>query len=142
MPTRLRKVRKQRGSRTYGWGQSAGHRGAGSHGGFGKTGAHKHRWTYIMSHDPNYFGKHGFYRPKMNDISVNVGELDQLSKDLLTSNQAVQNEDGIYIDLKALGVGKLLSSGRVTQPFILKVKAVSSKAASKIREAKGQIINA
>ena len=141
MPTRTRKVRKFRGSRTHGWGQSHAHRGAGNHGGFGMTGGHKHGWTYIVAHDPDYFGKHGFYRQPARVVSINVGELDQLAESLLLSSQAIKKDDGIHIDLSALGVDKLLGSGRVIKPLILKVKTFSSTASKKIVEAKGQILN-
>lgn len=46
MPTRLRKVRKKRGSRYYGYGQIGQHRGGGSRGGRGRVGRkRKHLWT-------------------------------------------------------------------------------------------------
>ena len=136
------KTRKFRGGRSHGWGQSAGHRSSGSHGGYGKTGGHKHMWTYITSHEPNYFGKHGFYHKTLNVATLNVGELDQLSELLLRDSKAEKKEEGIYIDLSTLGVDKLLGEGRVNNPFILKVKTFSSAAANKIQEAKGQILNA
>lgn len=140
MPTRLRKVRKFRGSRSYGWGQSAGHRGAGSHGGFGKTGGHKHKWTYIVKFDPDHFGKHGFYHPHAEIKSMNVGELDQLIHTLLLDGAIKEKNDGIFIDLDSQGVDKLLGSGRVDKQLIVKVKAFSSSANKKITEAKGKIL--
>jgi len=85
MPTRIRKIRKQRGSRSHGWGQSAGHRGAGSRGGVGNTGGHKHRWTYTVVNEPDYFRKHGFHHYSVESVSLNVGELDQISKTLLST---------------------------------------------------------
>jgi len=141
MPTRLRKIRKLRGSRSHGWGQSAGHRGAGSHGGFGKTGGHKHKWTYTLSHEPDRFGKHGFHRESIRFTTMNVGELSQLADEFLSSGQATKKDEGIFIDLEALGVGKLLGSGKVDKQLIIKVKAFSSTAARKIQEAKGQILS-
>ena len=141
MPTRLRKVRKFRGSRSYGWGQSAGHRGAGSHGGFGKTGGHKHGWTYTVAYEPDRFGKHGFYHKNIRNTSMNVGELDQLANDLLLKGKATKKEEGIFIDLESLGVDKLLGSGRVDKSLLVRVKAFSASADQKIREAKGQILN-
>ncbi len=141
MPTRLGKTRKFRGSRSHGWGQSHAHRGAGNQGGFGKTGGHKHRWTYIVSHEPNYFGKHGFYHQHTRVTSVNIGELDQLANELLTSNKAEKKDGGIFIDLDTLGFDKLLGAGRVNKQLIIKVKAFSSVAAEKIRKAKGQIFS-
>ena len=141
MPTRLTKTRRLRGSRTSGWGQTHAHRGAGSHGGFGKTGGHKHGWTYIIKYEPDYFGKHGFYRQSQPVKSLNVGEVNQLAETLLSDGKASKKDEGTYIDLDALGVDKLLGSGRVDRQLILKVKAFSSGAAEKIRGAKGQILS-
>ena len=141
MPTRLRKVRKFRGSRSHGWGQSAGHRGAGSHGGFGRTGGRKHRWTYIVAHEMDYFRKHGFKRTwAIKPDTMNVGELDQLVNDLLAKGQATKKDGKIFIDLESLGVDKLLGSGKVNNQLIVRIKALSAAADRKIREAKGQIL--
>ncbi|MEM3921728.1 MAG: 50S ribosomal protein L15, partial [Nitrososphaerota archaeon] len=57
MGTRHRKSRKRRGSRTCGWGQIGQHRKSGSRGGHGHAGMHKHKWTWVLKHDPDYFGK-------------------------------------------------------------------------------------
>jgi large subunit ribosomal protein L15 len=140
MPTRLRKVRKHRGSRSHGWGQSAGHRGAGSRGGHGKTGGRKHHWTYTVKYEPHRFGKHGFHHPRKKELTINVGELNQRVESLLSNNQAKKTREGIFIDLEAMGVDKLLGSGTVTRPLFVKVKAFTQTAATKIQTLKGQII--
>lgn len=134
MPTRFRKVRKFRGGRSHGWGQSAGHRGAGSHGGFGKTGGHKHMWTYIIVHEPERFGKHGFYHYQNNVSTMNVGELNQLIDNYVSNGKAEKKEEGVFIDLSALGVEKLLGTGHVDKQLIVKVKAISSKATKKFKK--------
>ena len=59
MPHKLRKTRKMRGSRTHGWGKIGQHRGAGCRG-HRNVGRHKHLWSYVVAHEPNHFGKHGF----------------------------------------------------------------------------------
>ena len=51
MPHKARKVRKQRGSRTHGWGQIGQHRSRGGRGGTGKAGLDKHKWTYVITGD-------------------------------------------------------------------------------------------
>ena len=135
-------MRKLRGSRSHGWGQSAGHRGAGSRGGVGKTGGHKHRWTYIVKKEPDYFKKHGFYRKSASITSINVGKLDELASDLLLRGQTTKKDGGeIFIDLEALGVDKLLGSGKVKKQLIIRVRSHSSAADIKIRKEKGQILN-
>ena len=140
MPTRFSKTRKHRGSRSHGWGQSHAHQGSGTRGGFGKAGGHKHGWTYITSHEPNHFRKHGFYHQQTKVTSLNVGEIDQLADTLLMNGEAVRKNKGIFIDLGSLGIDKLLGTGRVDKQLTLKVKAFSSAAAKKIREAKGEIL--
>jgi len=140
MPTRIRKIRKQRGSRSHGWGQSAGHRGAGSRGGVGNTGGHKHRWTYTVVNEPDYFRKHGFHHYSVESVSLNVGELDQISKTLLSTGKATKMEGSIFIDLDAMGVDKLLGSGKVFTKLIVRVKSCSSLAEKKLNDMNGKIL--
>ena len=63
LPTRLRKVRKQRGSRTHGYGQIGQHRHSGKQGGHGAAGLHKHKWSWLILNDPDHFGRDPF-RPR------------------------------------------------------------------------------
>lgn len=142
MPHRLRKVRKLRGSRTHGWGQVGQHRGIGMRGGHGKAGRKKHKWTYVVKHDPNYFGKHGFQRSWVNrPTTMNVGELDTQIEELV-AREEIRKEDAIYhINLEDLGIGKLLGAGSVTKPLNIIVKSWSATAAQKIEEAGGQIFS-
>jgi large subunit ribosomal protein L15 len=138
MPHRLRKVRKQRGSRTHGWGRVGQHRGKGMRGGHGKAGRHKHKWTHVIRYQPDYFGKHGFKRPwAPNPETINVGELDERIEELQSSGLAEAQGDGFTVDLSALGIEKLLGSGKVKHPLIVKVKMWSGAAARKIKEAGG-----
>ncbi|MFQ6074908.1 MAG: uL15 family ribosomal protein [Candidatus Bathyarchaeia archaeon] len=141
MPHRLRKVRKQRGSRTHGWGQVGQHRGGGSRGGHGKAGRHKHKWSYVVKHEPHYFGKHGFHRPMSQATeAINVGELDELVEGLLTKGQATKEEGGVFVDLNLLGYDKLLGRGKATRALIVKVRSSSESAVRKIEEAGGQVV--
>ncbi len=143
MPHRLRKVRRQRGSRTHGWGQVGQHRGIGMRGGHGNAGRHKHKWTYTLKHEPEYFGKHGFSRPWVpTSETVNVGELDEQISTLLAHGVAEQAADGVAIDLDMLGVDKLLGAGQVTHPLIVTAASWSEAAARKIEQAGGRILSA
>ncbi|MEM2093695.1 MAG: uL15 family ribosomal protein [Candidatus Bathyarchaeia archaeon] len=142
MPTRLRKTRRLRGSRSHGWGQVGQHRGAGRRGGHGITGGHKHHWTSTLVYGFPMFGKHGFKRawierPK----TINVGELNSTVNRLLQQNLARKEEDGVYVDLDAIGVQKLLGAGKLDTPLILKVSSYSNTALKKVQEAKGRIIS-
>ncbi len=139
MPHKLRKIRKQRGSRTYGWGRVGQHRAGGSRGGHGKAGFHKHKWSYVIKYEPDYFGKKGFTSPKSVRRKVNVinvGVLDEMAEKLSTRKE----KDKFFIDLESLGYTKLLGTGNVTKPLIVKVPSCSSSATEKIKEAGGQIL--
>lgn len=139
MPHKLRKIRKQRGSRTYGWGRVGQHRAGGSRGGHGKAGFHKHKWSYVIKYEPDYFGKKGFTSPKSVRRKVNVinvGVLDEMTEKLSTRKE----KNKFFIDLESLGYTKLLGTGNVTRPLIVKVPSCSSSATRKIKEAGGQIL--
>jgi len=132
---RKRKVRKRRGSRTYGWGQVGQHRAGGRKGGKGKAGRSKHKWTYTVKYTPDYFGKRGFHRPvSQKEKTINVGELEELA------TRTATEEKGKIIDLERLGYDKLLGAGKVNRAMNVEVKSCSKSAAKKIQEAGGKIL--
>lgn len=141
MGTRHRKSRKCRGSRTCGWGQIGQHRKSGSRGGHGRAGMHKHKWTWVLKYDPDYFGKHGFYRPnKRESKSMNLMQLSTLL-DNLERGGGLKLIDGMpVIDLSALGVSKLVGRGRVCRRLIVIVDSWTERAEKVIREAGGKLI--
>lgn len=139
MPHKLRKVRKKRGSRTHGYGQVGQHR----KGTKGKAGLHKHRWTYVIKYEPDYFEKRGFTSQKAISRKtnvINVGELDELAHKLTAEKKLERKQKKIFLDLDKLGYGKLLGMGKITKPLLVKVVAHSEAAAKKIEEAGGQIL--
>jgi len=141
MPHRFRKIRKLRGSRSHGWGVRQ-HKGKGSHGGFGRAQGHKGKWTYTVKYEPDRYGKHGFKsHTNVEIITINVGELDELTNRLLAEGNAVKEDKLYVIDLAKLGIGKLLGSGSVKHQLKVKVKAHSQLAAKKIEDAQGIIIH-
>jgi large subunit ribosomal protein L15 len=138
MPHKLRRIRKTRGSRTQGYGRVGQHRDTGSKG-YRKCGRHKAKWSYVLRFEPDYFGKHGFtshqsLNRKMN--SINVGKLDEIAVEIST-----ENDKGRFIDLQRLGYTKLLGSGQITQPLVVKVASYSRSAAEKIKNAGGQVLS-
>lgn len=142
MPTRLRKVRKFRGSRSHGWGQVSAHPGAGSRGGRGAAGGHKHKWTRTVAYEPDRFGKDGFRRSWVDEAAtINIGRLDEIAEELLARELAAKDKEGIHVDLSSLGVGKLLGGGRTEKALIVKVASFSGAAKRKIEEAKGRIVS-
>lgn len=141
MPHKKRKVRKQRGSRTYGYGVVGQHRAGGQRGGKGKAGFHKGKWTYTIKYDPDRFGKHGFNPPTRKEVcAINVEELDGRIDELLENKQAEKTKEGIRLDLTRLGYDKLLGKGKITHSLIVQVDSCSKSAAEKIVGAGGKIL--
>jgi large subunit ribosomal protein L15 len=140
MPHKLRKIRKTRGSRTQGYGRIGQHRDHGSRG-YRKAGRHKQLWSYVTTYEPDYFGKHGFTSPqslRRQENAINITKLTELS-----SKITVANEQGKpIIDLTSLGFTKLLGTGKITKPLVVKVQACSKSAAEKIQKAGGEILTA
>jgi len=138
MPHKLRKTRKNRGSRTQGYGRVGQHRDTGSKPNR-KAGRHKHKWSYVLRYELGYFGKQGFTSPKslrQRINAVNVGRLDELAE-----KSAVENEKGkLFIDLESLGYNKLLGTGKITKPLSIKVSSCSKSAIEKVQQAGGQVL--
>ena len=128
MPTRLRKVRKRRGSRTMGWGQIGQHRKTGAKGGRGMAGGHKHKWTKLVK--TGYFGKEGFHNPTSKEVhAMNINELAEL----------VEKLGETEINLTRMGVDKLIGKGYIDKPVTVIVKSWSKAAEEKINRAGGRI---
>ena len=143
MPTKDRKVRRQRGSRTHGWGQIGQHRAGGGRGGHGKAGLDKHKWTYVIKHDPTYWEKKGFVSTRTLGRKVNVinvGKLDDLADKLESEKKLERKNKKIFLDLESLGYDKLLGTGEIIKPMLVKVASYSEAASRKLEEAGGQIL--
>ncbi len=135
MPHKERKTRKMRGSRTHGYGRIGQHRDAGSRG-QRKVGRHKHLWSYVTAHEPNYFGKHGFTSPqslKRKEKVINIAKLDEIA--VLSTEK-----DKTHVDLTSLGYTKLLGTGKITKPLTVTVPTCSKTAEEKIKKAGGQVL--
>lgn len=138
MATRFRKSRRQRGSRYCGWGQIGQHRQAGSRGGIGGAGKHKHFWIRTVIEEPDHFGHDAFNSFNRNLVSrwINVRDLDAaVAKHGKTENGKV------VLDLGSLGYDKLLGGGSITGAFTVQVPKVSEKARAKIEAVGGEVIS-
>jgi large subunit ribosomal protein L15 len=137
MATRLRKSRKQRGSRFCGWGQIGQHRASGSRGGVGGAGKHKHFYIRTVMEEPDHFGHEQFHALRKSDVSkwVNIKDLNQLMK-----FSKVSGEGKTVLDLAELGYEKLLGTGRVDGSFTIRVKRISQSAKEKINQAGGEVL--
>ena len=136
MPHKERKTRKMRGSRTHGYGRIGQHRDAGSKG-HRKVGRHKHLWSYVATHEPDYFGKHGFTSPqslKRKEKTINIKQLNELTA------QTVIEKGKIKVNLTSLGYTKLLGTGKITKQLIVSVPTCSKSAEEKIKNAGGQVL--
>ena len=143
MPHKNRKVGKKRGSRTHGYGQIGQHRSGGGRGGHGKAGYDKHKWTYVLKHDPTYWEKKGFVSKRnlgRKTTIINVGELDDLVAKLESEKKLERREKRIFLDLDSLGYDKLLGTGEISKPLLVKVASYSEAASRKLEEAGGQIL--
>jgi len=138
MPHRLRRIRKKRGSRTQGWGRVGQHRRTGSKG-RRNPGRHKALWSYVIKYEPDYYSKVGFTSPRSlrhEATIVNVGALEAMATRLSTEKQ----EDKTVVDLAALGYTKLLGTGKLTKPLIIKIASCSKSATEKVKNAGGQVL--
>lgn len=142
LPHKLRKSRKQRGSRYCGWGQVGQHRKGGMRGGKGRAGGRKHYWIRTVKYEPDRFRKVGFKPPSALEPkpeTVNVGELGDIA--LKTFGvEKVRDGGDLTLDLDELGYGKLLGRGEVSMPLTLRVSEYTSKALKKVETAGGQIV--
>lgn len=139
-----KKVRAQRGTRTYGRGCSKRGRGSGERGGTGLSGGHKQKWSYILKYMPEHFGKHGFTRPsavRRKVRAINVGELDERLEELLQMGVAKKENEKFVIDVGKLGFEKVLGGGRVTHPLEVTAQEFVELARRKLGEAGGKAIS-
>ena len=140
MATRKRKVRKLRGSRTHGWGTSGQHRESGMLGGHGNAGLFRHKKSAVIRYKIQMKKKR--LQPKTEDKRRSVTSVGQL-EDLLVRQDcahAVSEHDGKkLLDLQVLGFTKLLGSGKVRVPVLVKIGSFSRSAAAKLEAAGGRI---
>lgn len=135
MPTRLRKVRRLRGSRTHGYGQIGQHRHSGKQGGHGNAGLHKHKWSWLNINDPDHFRRDAFKPPSFHKVErwANVGDLAMLAGE-------GDGKGAVTVDLESKGIEKLLGAGDVKRAFNVKVSAYTERAKQKLEEAGGKIL--
>lgn len=137
MATRLRKSRKQRGSRFCGWGQIGQHRASGSRGGVGGAGKHKHFYIRTLKEEPDHFGHEQFHALRHSDIKtwINLKDLNDLIRFSETTS------DGkVLLDLDKLKIGKVLGTGSINSALSIKVNKISESAKNKILAAGGEVL--
>ncbi len=125
-----KKVVKQRGHRTHGYGSPKKHRGKGSRGGKGWAGSEGHRMTHILKYARDRIGKHGFTAKTTKTLkTINLNQVAKL----------VGKEK--KIDLTAMGYDKLLGAGEIKAALEIKIDYFSAGAKEKVEAAGGKIIS-
>jgi len=111
-------------------------------GGKGKAGMHKHKWTYVVKYEPEYFSKKGFRCPTgIGELkTINVGELDEMVNKLVSESRLKKEGEKYIVNLEELGYEKLLGEGKITRPLIVKAKLYSKNAQEKIQSLGGQLV--
>lgn len=135
---RRKKIRKQRGSRTYGYGRvSGGHRKSGSRGGVGKAGSKgHHRIGRIAEMIHN---QRGFVVPNRSaSMTINVGDIDEQLEYLLAAEIAEKDGKAFKVDINKLGYKKVLGKGLIQHPIHVYAEAITPKAKMKIEAAGGK----
>ncbi|MBI4447346.1 uL15 family ribosomal protein [Candidatus Woesearchaeota archaeon] len=147
MRFKRKKVVKQRGSHTHGYGSMKKHRGAGNRGGRGMAGTGKRadtiKPTIIKKYGLSYFGKRGFTSVNKFDPRVmNLNDLSQKINNLILKDKIKEKNGYFVIDGKDFGFDKLLGSGKVDKKLKVNVQSASSSAIKKIEEAGGEVVTA
>lgn len=138
-----KKITRQRGSKTHGWGAMKKHRGAGSRGGRGMAGTGRKADVKKPSiwKNKKYFGRYGFKRKNTKNLKiVNIIFLEENLNRLLADKKIKEENESYTIDLNTLGFDKLLSKGRVTKKFKISCSYASKKAVEKVKGAGGDVI--
>jgi len=131
-----KKINRLLGQRTRGNGDTKNRRGAGSRGGRGLAGSHKHKWS-------KYYGKFGKEKRKVLEKTtvkaLNIDQLLQIMPKLLESKKLVKESGNIVVDGRIAGFDKLLGSGELKEKLLVRNLMVSKKAAEKIKKAGGKV---
>ena len=70
---------------------------------------------------------------------INVGKLDDLADKLDSEKKLERKAKKIFLDLESLGYDKLLGTGEISKPMLIKIASHSEAASRKLEEAGGEI---
>ncbi len=128
-----KKVKKLRGKRRHGKGNIKNRRGAGNRGGRGNAGLHKHKWSYTVKYEPDRYGNRGFVRhvKKRELPSINLWEIERL----IVRGECPKEGELYVFEFP----GKVLGSGNISFPVLVKAKRFTEKAKNKIEEGGGKV---
>ena len=120
------------GHRTHGRGNVKNRRGSGNRGGRGAAGIDKHKWSWAMKYDKDYFGKFGFTRP--NKTKVKVTHLFDINQKAV-NNKLEKKENKYQFDFE----GKVLATGKVTVALSIRAISWSKNVEEKLKSMGGDI---
>lgn len=127
---------------TAGAGHKKKNRGKGNRGGKGNAGRGKRNSQQLMklTGGEKVLGKHGFKSKAVKQTSINLETIQLFMTSYLEKGYAVKTKEGYELDLEKLGYDKLLSKGKVTVKLVIKAKAATEKAKSRVEEAGGKVV--
>ncbi len=129
MVLRSRKNRKFLGSRTWGWGNKKNNRGSGARGGVGR-GSRKAKWTHTVKYERERIHTPGFTPPRRTRLrEISIWRVSYLA----------EKAGGERPEVELRG-WKVLSSGALSRPVVVKASSFSAKAAEKIKQAGGEAV--
>jgi large subunit ribosomal protein L15 len=144
MKRRQKKSTKMRGSKTHGYGSMKKHRGAGHRGGRGRAGSGKRAdskkpsiWKTRPNAKAHFKGFHNFTANP--STTINVGHLSSIADKLVLERKAASTQGAVVINLRELGITKLLGGGKVTKKLKVSVPTAAPGAKEKIEAAGGNL---
>ncbi len=136
-----KKVTKQRGSRTHGWGLV--HRGSGQRGGAGNAGrGKKAHCKKPQVWKERYLGKLGFifHGKQKKVVPITLKNVEEKLNGWNAQQLVQKQQDTFVVDLSKLGYTKLLSTGKVTKKLQLIIEQSSPKAIKKVEAQGGKVV--
>jgi len=129
--------RKFNGTRNHGKGNAKNRRGKGGKGGWGRAGTGKHRFTYVAVYERHWMkhgGRFGFSNPNAEASLpvINLYEIDQLAR----MGKVEKREGKLTFDFP----GKVLGTGSITVPIVVKAIRFSEKAKDKLKACGGSAV--
>ena len=121
------------GHRSHGRGNVKNRRGSGNRGGRGMAGIDKHKWSWAAKNDKDYFGKLGFTPPTKSKPVKLVHLYDINQKAVL--NKLEKKGGKYHFDFD----GKVLATGSVTVPLVIRAASWSKNVEKKLGETGGSI---
>lgn len=132
-----KKNRKQRGSRTHGWGAGKKHRGKGHQGGHGESNVGKRggsRKSKYLAKGIKPYGQQGMKKSSKNppQKAINLATVYEKLDTWVKQGKAKKEKDSYIVNLTELGYNKLLSGGKVKGKLSITVNKISKKAKQKL----------